>query len=471
MDQDDELRHDTVGEDCPTLPMERLVVLQGGRLDLLDAPGGSLQIGHQPLLVGRSKRCALRLDDPHVSLLHASLQATPDGVLVKVLGSRDNTFVGPVCVPNGREVYMTAACTVHFGFTRLRFVPGECERLRLPHEARLGRLVGRSPRMRTLFALIERYADSPLSVLIGGENGTGKELVAHAIHNASSRRNKPIVGINCARFNPNNVASELFGHVRGAFTGADQAREGAFAKADGGTLFMDEAGVMNSNVQEQLLRVFETKEVQPLGSDKTRRVDVRTIFATNANLRARINEDAFAFREDLYHRIAQLTLEVPPLRERVGDLPLLIADILAELGRPEVTLDKRAHATLAGREWSGNVRELRNVLEVAVHGFSGAVLSAQDLAFCPPKTTDRPPKGILRARVETMEREEITSLCVEYNGNVSRIAKETGYHRRVVRERLKLYGLYQEPGLARTNGSPSKVGWLERIGLPVRRTP
>jgi transcriptional regulator with PAS, ATPase and Fis domain len=215
-----------------------------------------------------------------------------------------------------------------------------------------------------LFAKLQRYAPTPMSMVIQGETGTGKERVAQAIHDASPRRDKPFVAINCAADADTLLEAELFGHVRGAFTGADRARDGLFVEADGGTLLFDEVGEMSSAMQAKLLRVLENQEVRPVGTGRSRKVNVRTLFATHVDLRHAVNRGSF--REDLYFRMAQVTVEIPPLRKRMGDLPVLIEDILEQLGRPDMKVDEQGMSALVGHSWSGNIRQLRTVLQAAL---------------------------------------------------------------------------------------------------------
>ena len=215
-----------------------------------------------------------------------------------------------------------------------------------------------------LFVKLQRYAPTSMSMVIQGETGTGKERVAQAIHEASPRRNKPFVAVNCAAVADTLLEAELFGHVRGAFTGADRARDGLFVEADGGTLLFDEVGEMSSAMQAKLLRVLENQEVRPVGTGRGRKVDVRPLFATHVDLRHAVNQGRF--REDLYFRMAQVTVEIPPLRKRMGDLPVLIQDILEQLGRPHMKVDEAGMTALLAGSWPGNVRQLRTILQAAL---------------------------------------------------------------------------------------------------------
>lgn len=258
------------------------------------------------------------------------------------------------------------------------------ENSRLKDEAgRAGRgreLLGRSQGMLQLLDAIERVAPTHATVLISGETGTGKELVARGIHAGSSRSDGPFVALNCAAMPENLLESELFGHEKGAFTGADRARPGLFETAHGGTLFLDEAGEMPSSLQVKLLRVLVDGEVLRVGSRSTRRVNVRVLAATHRNLEERVKEGLF--REDLYYRLAVFPLRVPPLRERIEDLPLLVAHFLVkaaqEMGLPRRVLGEEAMARLSAYPFPGNVRELRNLLERACILATGEVIGPED---------------------------------------------------------------------------------------------
>jgi DNA-binding NtrC family response regulator len=261
------------------------------------------------------------------------------------------------------------------------------------------------------------------------------------------------------------MEDELFGHVRGAFTGADRDRAGAFVEASGGTLFFDEVAELSLSLQTKLLRILEDKEVKPLGADKPRRVNVRTLFATHADLQTAVHKGLF--RSDLYFRMAQVSVEVPPLRRRLDDLPELVADILRDLNRPEVRFDKSAMAALMAHSWPGNVRELHNVIGRALQGFAGAVLSERDVAAAATfKPTARPLDGGYRKAKEDLDREYYSALYIEHHGNVSRIAQDAGTDRATVTKVLCELGLHARPekkGPAKTASrskgpAPSRAG-------------
>ncbi len=279
-----------------------------------------------------------------------------------------------------------------------------------------------------------------MSMVIRGETGTGKERVAQAIHEASPRRDKPFVAVNCAAVADTLLEAELFGHVRGAFTGADRARDGLFVEADGGTLLFDEVGEMSSAMQAKLLRVLENQEVRPVGTGRSRKVDVRTLFATHVDLRHAVNQGRF--REDLYFRMAQVTVEIPPLRKRMGDLPVLIEDILEQLGRPHMKVDEAGMSALLARSWPGNVRQLRTIVQAALVESDGdRLMLERALAGTSADAAPERPSGLYDDAKRDFERRFYTALYVRFGGNLSQIAKAAGKQRVTVRAALRALGL------------------------------
>jgi transcriptional regulator with AAA-type ATPase domain len=425
--------------DAPTLPVfdtTHLVSIQGGRIDSAEG-GASLQVGPDRRLIGRARRCDLVLDDPTVSAVHAEVQATPKGVRLVDLGSRNGTFIRGAQL---LEVYLTGACEFRCGGKRLRFVPGVSQERVLDPSNRFGGVVGTTPEMLELFGVLRRYAPSSLSIVIHGETGTGKERVARAIHEASPRRHKPFLSVNCAAMPDAMLEAELFGHARGAFPGAERDREGLLVEADGGTLFIDHVAEMSLAIQAKLLRALESQEIRPLGSARSRKIDVRTLFATHADLRHALNHGRF--REGLYFLIAKVTVELPPLRTRMQDIGLLLEDILQDLGRPGMKFDEPGMAMLMTRSWRGNVRELKNLVEIALVGSTGEVLSLEDaLPAVHQKEEVACGRGLYDAAKKEFERHFYTGLYAVCQGNVSRIAKVSGRQRVTVREALRSLGL------------------------------
>jgi DNA-binding NtrC family response regulator len=428
-------------EGLTTVPLETHVLpLRRGRIEVV-GEAASVPVDMERLHIGRSQRCALVLDDPTVSSVHAEVQATPKGVRVVDLNSLNGTFIGEASIV---EAYLTGACEFRCGTKRLRFVPEPVHEVRIDAPERFGGLVGTTPEMIELFAKLQRYAPTSMSMVIQGETGTGKERVAQAIHEASPRRNKPLVAVNCAAVADTLLEAELFGHVRGAFTGADRARDGLFVEADGGTLLFDEVGEMSSAMQAKLLRVLENQEVRPVGTGRCRKVDVRTLFATHVDLRHAVNRGRF--REDLYFRMAQVTVEIPPLRRRMDDLPVLIDDILQQLGRPHMKVDEAARSALLAHTWPGNVRQLRTIIQAALVESDGDRLMLER-ALAGTATDAEPERasGLYDDARRDFDRRFYTALYVRHGGNLSQIARAAGKQRVTVRAALRALGLCDDP--------------------------
>jgi two-component system response regulator GlrR len=429
-------------DDASTVPhATHTVPLRSGRIELVDSTG-SIRVGTERLSIGRSPRCAIVLDDPSVSKVHAEVQATPRGVRLVDLQSLNGTFIGGTAIV---DVYLTRPCEFHCGAKRLRFVPEPTHELHVSAPDRFGGLVGTTPEMIELFAKLKRYAPTTMSILIRGETGTGKELVAHAIHDASPRRGKHFVSVNCAALPDNLLEAELFGYVRGAFTGADRTRDGFFVDAHEGTLFFDEVGEMSPAMQAKLLRVLENHEVRPVGTGRSRKVDVRTVFATHVDLRHAMNRGHF--REDLYFRIAEKVVEVPPLRTRLHDLPILVNDLLAELGSAHMQVDEAGLQALMDHTWSGNVRELRSIVRAAVVESEGDRLMVERaLAETSTGAKRERPSELYDDAKRDFERRFYTALYIRYDGNLSKVAKAAGKQRNTVRTALSALGLHGDGG-------------------------
>jgi two-component system, NtrC family, response regulator HydG len=295
-----------------------------------------------------------------------------------------------------------------------------------------GTLIGKSAAMRELYRLLERVAQSQAPVLIRGESGCGKELVARALHFEGPRRTGSFVAVNCTALPESLLESELFGHVRGAFTGATTARRGLFLEADGGTLLLDEVGDMPAALQAKLLRVLEEGEIRAVGSDVARKVDVRVLAATHQDLEERVRTGAF--RSDLYYRLNVVPLRVPPLRERVEDVPPLAEHFLQAARQrnptsPVVRLDGGALAALSRHQWPGNVRELENLVErLVIIGFDEVAQAADVKALLPAAPGDTPLDEAKRAMVplKQLEREYITWVVAQCGGNKTKAAEVLG---------------------------------------------
>ncbi len=304
-------------------------------------------------------------------------------------------------------------------------------------------ILGKSPAVDKLVESIRRIAPSQGRVLILGENGSGKELVAQAIHKLSKRASGPFIKLNCAAIPKDLVESELFGHERGAFTGALQARRGRFELANQGSLFLDEIGDLSLDAQAKLLRAIETGEVERVGGSRTEHYDVRVIAATNKDLADGI--EAGEFRQDLYYRLNVLPIQVPPLRERPSDVPLLCAHFLAAFcaaeGAPGKQLGDEAMAILEGYHWPGNVRELRNLMERAAILVEGPIVRAEDLAPWLEAGTAREDGVGLRGEIERREAEAIRKALESAAWNVTQAAAGLGIDRTNLHRKMRKYGI------------------------------
>jgi len=326
-------------------------------------------------------------------------------------------------------------------------------RERLARELGFESLIGSGPSMRRVFETIQKVAETDLTVLVRGESGTGKELVAHALHERSARRGGPFVAVNCAAISRELVESELFGHEKGAFTGAEARRVGRFEAADGGTIFLDEIGDMAPETQAKVLRVLQERCFERVGGAKPLRVDVRVVAATHRDLERDVRDGRF--REDLYYRLRVVEIELPPLRERLEDVPALAARFLAQLaerlGRPPKLLAPDALARLAAYPWPGNVRELRNAVERAAVLASGDALGAADLALPEPgpepasaAATTLPFAEAKRLATERFERAYLLTALRAHGGNVSRTAEAIGMVRQSLQQKIRELGLREE---------------------------
>jgi len=312
-------------------------------------------------------------------------------------------------------------------------------------------LLGGSPPMQRLFELIENVARTDAPVLIHGQSGTGKELVARAIHEESPRQDRPFIKVNCAALNENLLESELFGHEKGAYTGADRTRIGRFEAAHSGTIFLDEIGDIPPATQVKLLRVLEEKEIERVGDHKTIAVDVRIISATNKDLDALIDQDLF--REDLFFRINVFPLSCPSLAERTEDIPLLVQNFIeqnaAKGSKKIVGLTPEAMEALLTYSWPGNVRELRNAIEYAFVLCSGNWIGREHL---PPKITNNGKKTLVNHHRSPVswekERTELIDTLRRVNGNQSEAARVLGVSRVTIWKRIKKYGIQLESDLA-----------------------
>jgi transcriptional regulator with GAF, ATPase, and Fis domain len=374
----------------------------------------------------------LVISDTAVSRFHCELRLEKDQIRVHDLDSTNGTMLDgvPVAIGIARE-----GSLIQLGRSQLRLHLGESYRVPVSARSEFGRLVGASWAMRAVFAVLERAAQTDATVLIEGESGTGKEGAAHSLHDHSRRADRPFVVIDCGAIPGNLLESELFGHEKGAFTGATDRRIGAFEAANGGTIFLDEIGELPTELQPKLLRVLEAREIRRVGGTAVHKIDVRIIAATNRDLRGEVN--AGRFRPDLYFRIAVIKVALPPLRARPDDLPILVDRLVASLDLPPERAARLREpvfiASLGRGAWPGNVRELRNYLERAaiLEGHDGGA-EAGELA---------PYQEARDFVLGEFERRYVEQLLAAHKGNVSAAARASGidrtyFHRLMRRHKL-----------------------------------
>jgi len=385
------------------------------------------------------------VDDPSISRSHCELRVDRGLVKLHDLDSTNGTVLDGVRIS---AAFVRDGSVIQLGRSTLRVTLGaDNNRLAVSPRNTFGNLVGTSLAMRACFALLERAAAADITLLVEGESGTGKEGAAEAVHQGSARANHPFIVIDCGAIPGNLLESELFGHERGAFTGASDRRIGAFEAAHGGTIFLDEIGELPAELQPKLLRVLERREVRRLGSNTMVPVDVRIIAATNRDLRAEVN--AGRFRSDLYFRLAVMKIQLPPLRQRPDDLAILVERIVDTLGvGPEVAqrLTTPAFvASLARGAWPGNVRELRNYLErAAVLDDLAVAADAAPRTATPDDAQDDGPLGYQQARDRVLaefERRYVEQLLRAHHGNVSAAARASGIDRTYLHRLMRRHGL------------------------------
>jgi len=408
------------------------------------------------LTVGRAAECSVRLPDPdrHLSRVHLEIRARPSGVFV-VDHSVNGTWLEGARLPTDRPRLLRDRSSVGlpgWGIELRRTLPEETAGSTVQRE-RSGEppdppvfagLVGSAPSMRDLYRRIERVAGFVAPVLIQGETGTGKELVARAVHSLSRRRDGPFVAVNCGAIHGETAHSRLFGHEKGAFTGAERESQGAFREAHRGTLFLDEIAELSQRHQTALLRVLERREVVPLGAVRPIAVDYRLVAATHQALRDAVARGTF--REDLYFRLDVAVLPVPPLRDRPGDIPLLARHFLQELAPGEPPhLSAEAIARLLTHSWPGNVRELRATMLRALLAQDGGVVGPDAVLVRPPATStlvEVPmPTWEQPGAVRESERAKIADALVRARGNRKHAAQLLGVARSTLYARMRRLGL------------------------------
>jgi DNA-binding NtrC family response regulator len=388
----------------------------------------------------------LVLTDPLVSRFHCQLSRTSSGWKMVDTGSLNGTRLGGI---RTRDADLELPeCRLDLGASKVRVRElGSAGEAKVPLSPSFGSLYGSSVSMRRLFDIIKRTSKSDSDVLLEGESGTGKELVTRELVSRSPRADKPFVVVDCGAISPGLIESELFGHTRGAFTGAERQRVGAFEEANTGTVFLDEIGELPLDMQPKLLRAIAEREIRRMGENNRRKVDVRVIAATNRKLEREVNQGRF--REDLYFRLSVVTLRVPPLRDRLEDLPLLVNHFLDALGAgdqghlftPEVIDEMTRY------DWPGNVRELRNHIERRVIlGGASQPAEGEERPSAPPMPSmavdlDVPFKQAKEGMIEAFERSYLKALLEWSDGNVSRAARRANIDRVYLHRLLHHYGL------------------------------
>jgi len=392
--------------------------------------------------IGASAANDVVLEDEHASRFHCEIRKTSEGYLLRDLGSMNGTRVGDVDV---KECLLHPGAVITVGGTHIRFLAddGKPEEFLVGKSDFFGNLVARSLRMREVFGVLERVVATDLTVLIGGETGCGKDVMARAIHAASTRADKPFVVFDCGAVAPSLIESEIFGHVKGAFTGANENRDGAFVRANGGTLFLDEIGELSPSLQPKLLRAIEARTIRPVGGGHEIPVDVRILAATNRDLEEAVRNGSM--REDLFYRLSVVTIQIPALRERMEDLPVL-AEKIVEVGSKRLRLASEALSVLEQYDWPGNVRELRNVIESAAAVCDTDTIEAKHLVFFRPHRNERAKSPAVESSLagkslESVEREAIMQALERCEGNKARTARELGISSSTLYLKLKKYSI------------------------------
>jgi transcriptional regulator with GAF, ATPase, and Fis domain len=418
------------------------------RITVLKGPdaGKTRDLVSSTIRVGTSSDNDLVLSDNTVSRRHCAFEPVSGGVRVRDEGSTNGVVSAGVRL---FDAVLNAAVQLQLGDTLIALEPlSEVVALEQATSDRFGDLLGRSARMRELFADLERIAQTDVTLLIEGETGTGKELVAESVHRESGRAEGPFVVFDCSAVAPTLAESELFGHERGAFTGAVNARPGVFEQASGGTIFLDELGELPRDLQPKLLRVLEKRQVRRLGSQVTLPVDVRLIAATNRNLQAEVALGNF--REDLYFRLAAAHVQVPPLRDRMDDLPLLAEHFLARVTPPRGLADvpPAVWEMFKAHRWPGNVRELSNAVQRLLvtpeRALSPLSSNSPSPSSPPPPSSEAPLQPLRVARREAgdgFERTYLEALLAKTGGNVTRAAAIAEVSRQMVQKLMRKHGI------------------------------
>jgi transcriptional regulator with PAS, ATPase and Fis domain len=435
--------------DTGTLKVRRYVL----RVTAGPDAGLERQLESGTVLIGSHENNDIVLKDPTISRYHLELQVRTEGIRVTDQDSTNGTYLGDTRL--GSVVVKGRARLRVGGETEVEIAPADEKVDVAPFgQQHFGRVYGAGPAMQALFALLDQVSPTESTVLLSGETGTGKELLAEAIHAASKRAKGPFVIVDCGAIPRELMAAELFGHTRGAFTGATGQKDGLADAASKGTLFLDEIGELPLDLQPQLLRLLEKKEVRPIGETAFHRVDIRVVAATNKDLRALVHKGSF--REDLFFRLAVVQVVIPPLRNRREDIPELVRIFLAEIGQSGFGVPEAILQQLLEHDWPGNVRELRNTVErglslatsqvsslepdyLAMQGGGGAGGGPSVEHHVDAEMMDLPFKEAKGILTEAFEREYLTKLLDKHKGNISRAALEAGIDRNYIHRLVKRY--------------------------------
>lgn len=440
-----------------------LISLRKYQLIVISEDGNrrKFELGKKKVIrIGKKTDNDIVVSDKTVSRNHIEIQVTDDNsYLLKDLNSTNGTMINGMKV---KEAFLSQGDQIEIGETKIEFQTyDENVHIEPSNKNEFADMVGKSRKMRQIFGVLERISPSQATVIIEGETGTGKELVAKAIHQHSLRKDKAFITFDCSAVAANLIESELFGHTKGSFTGAHKDRMGAFETANGGTIFLDEIGELTLDLQPKLLRALEQREIKRVGSTKAVKLDVRVISATNKNLKDEVK--AGRFREDLYYRLSVVKIQVPSLRERLEDIPLIVEKLLnvARYNRKDdssfyvTRVEDDALKILQRYQWPGNVRELNNILERAVSFAEKGVIKGSHLQYVFSEVEsgeeatvrlqnidlDKPFKEAKQIVIESFEKEYLQELLQRNNGNVSKAAREAKIDRKHLRNLLIKYAI------------------------------
>ncbi|MEM6992623.1 MAG: sigma 54-interacting transcriptional regulator [Myxococcota bacterium] len=426
--------------------------------------GAQITVSRSRITVGRSAVNDLVLTDTSISGTHVEIVLGESGIVLHDLDSTNGSWVNAIRI---RSCYLEPGSVVKVGKTEIELLSADEVQVPISGQDHYGAMYGRSPAMREVFAVLERVAPTEMSVLIGGETGSGKELVARALHDESNRQEGPFVVLDCGSLPRELAEAAILGHKKGSFTGAVSDRAGCFEEASGGTLFLDEIGELPLDLQPKLLRVLDRREVQRIGESQVRNVDVRVVAATHRDLRMMVGQGQF--REDLYFRLSVMQVDLPPLRDR-GDDRIMLAEKFCDdfvrvmgggVAKPQ--LSDAAREALLAEQFPGNVRQLKNIIQRAAHLCRAGIIEPSDLHIgrreeprsvarsgedatetgFDPAQFERPFKEAKQTIVDTFERAYFGRLLGKTDGNLSRAAAEAGITRYYLRELLKRLGMHK----------------------------